>query len=255
MVLTRDKLNLFLNQYLEVKKFDDYCTNGLQVEGRQPIKKICFSVSASRENIEKAVSMKACALIVHHGIFWKNNPVDSLKGPLKNRLVPLIKNDINLFSYHLPLDGHKKIGNAAVIAAKLGLVKIQPFCLYKGSFIGVQGCFKSKTSPAVLEKKLAHLLNHRIIVSTPSATLSLRTIGIITGGGGSFHKYASSERLDSYLTGEISENDWFDAKEAGLCLFAGGHNATEEFGIQALMKLLEKKFKVDCEFIKSYNPI
>ena len=74
-------------------------------------------------------------------------------------------------------------------------------------------------------------------------------------GGGSFYKYASNEKLDSYLTGEISENDWFDAKEAGLCLFAGGHNATEEFGILALMKLLEKKFKVDCEFIKSYNPI
>jgi len=255
MILTRDKLHLFLNRYLEVKKFEDYCTNGLQVEGRKSIKKICFSVSASRENIEKAVSMSACALIVHHGIFWKNNPVDSLKGQLKNRLAPLIKHDINLFGYHLPLDGHKKIGNAAVIAAKLGLLQIQPFCLYKGSFIGVKGSFKSKTSPAVLEKKLEHLLNHKIIVSTPSKDLKLHSIGIVTGGGGSFYKYASSENLDSYLTGEISENDWFDAKEAGLCLFAGGHNATEEFGVQALMKLLEKKFKVDCEFIKSYNPI
>jgi dinuclear metal center YbgI/SA1388 family protein len=255
MTLTREKLDLFLKQYLEVSKFDDYCLNGLQVEGCEEIKKICFSVSASRENIIKAISLKTHALIVHHGIFWKNNPVDSITGPLKGRITPLIKNNTNLFAYHLPLDGHLKIGNAAVIASKLGLFKIEPFCEYKGSAIGVKGVLKKSLSIKMFESKLEKILNHKITISSPSNNLSLKSIGIVTGGGGSFHKFAAKENLDAYLTGEISENDWFDAKEAGLCLFAGGHNATEEFGILTLMKLIEKKYKVDCYFLKSDNPI
>ena len=250
MSVTRETLSRFLNDYLNVSLYDDYCPNGLQIEGKKTIKKACFAVSATLDSIEKAVKQKADALIVHHGLIWKLQSEKTLTGPFAKRIFPLIQNNINLLGYHLPLDGHQHIGNAAVIAKKLGLLKIKPFCTYKKpeAHIGVQGTFKTATGAEALKKKLEKLLNHPVIISSPQNGKKIKTMGIVTGGASSFHN-------NSYLTGEISEHDWHESSESGIHMFAGGHNATEEFGIKELMKKLKVKYNIETSFISSSNPV
>ncbi|MGZ8916522.1 MAG: Nif3-like dinuclear metal center hexameric protein [Methylobacter sp.] len=51
----------------------------------------------------------------HHGLFWTFHGAKPLTGAFAKRIFPLVKNDINLFAYHLPLDGHPDIGNAAML--------------------------------------------------------------------------------------------------------------------------------------------
>jgi putative NIF3 family GTP cyclohydrolase 1 type 2 len=52
----------------------------------------------------------------------------------------------------------------------------------------------------------------------------------------------------------MSEHDYHESQEAGIAMFAGGHNATEKFGIMALMNLVRIKFKIKVLWIDSDNP-
>lgn len=90
-----------LNATLSPQLIKDYCPNGLQVEGRKEIKKIVTGVTASKALIEEAIKMNADAILVHHGYFWKGES-EAIRGMKGERIRQLIKNDINLFAYHLP---------------------------------------------------------------------------------------------------------------------------------------------------------
>jgi dinuclear metal center YbgI/SA1388 family protein len=252
--MEREKLENFLKNLLSPHTFQDYCPNGLQVIGKENISRIAFAVSATKDSISQAVDAKADCLIVHHGLFWKFHGVRTLTGPFAKRIFPLVKNDINLFAYHLPLDANLEIGNAVCLANQLQLFNIQPFGDYKGSPTGVKGILPQSVDSNTFNKNLKNILDHQILHSRPETKDAIKTVGIITGGANSDWLLALKENLDCYITGEMSEHDWHEAKEAGIHMFAGGHHATEKFGVQALMKKINNEFKVDCIYIDSKNP-
>jgi dinuclear metal center YbgI/SA1388 family protein len=234
MSVKREQLENYLNKLLSPHQFDDYCPNGLQIEGRPEIKKICFAVSATKESIDQATKLKACALIVHHGLFWKFHGPKPIVGPFAKRILPLIKNDINLFGYHLPLDANLTCGNAFSIAKILKLSQITHFGDHKGMPTGVKAVFEKPIAASKLKLELEKLLAHPVI-HADNGKSKIKSIGIITGGANNDWIQASKLGLDAYLTGEISEHNWHEAKEAGIHFYAGGHHATEKLGIQALM--------------------
>lgn len=254
MAIKREELEKFLNEYLEISNFKDYGPNGLQVEGKDTISKIAFAVSATKASVSEAVRQHADALIVHHGLFWVFHGPRSITGPFAGRVKPLIQNDINLFGYHLPLDAHPKDGNAATLADKMELINRRPFGDYKGSPTGICGEFSKPLKAKELQEKLESLLNHKVILSSPNANQVISSIGIVTGGANGGWVGCLSEGLDAYLTGEMSEHDWHEAKESGVHMFAGGHHATEQFGVQALQKTLGEKYQVETFYIDSENP-
>lgn len=253
--MKRRDLENFLNEKLKPELFDDYCPNGLQVEGKEEIKKIVFALSATSESANYAVSKKACALIVHHGLFWKFHGPKTLTGPFYRRVAPLLKNDINLLGYHLPLDGQIEFGNAATIAQKLELNDILPFGEYKKTYTGVKGKFNTEISGLDLKNLLEKILGHQVLWSNPIDGKKIKSIGIITGGANSQWIEAYRTGLDAYLTGEMSEHDWHESREAGVHMFAGGHHATEKLGIMALMNEVKKEFPdLELEYFESDNP-
>lgn len=243
----------YLNKYLDIYRYQDYGPNGLQIEGKSEVRKIAFAVSATLESIQECIEWGADALVVHHGLFWKFHGVRAIKGPYGKRIKLLIQNEINLLGYHLPLDGHKEIGNAASIASLLGATVKGGFGDYEGMPTGVHVEFSPPIEVNVLKEKLREILNHSVIHAEGSAH-KISTLGIITGGANSQWKDAYYQGLDAYLTGEISEHDWHDAREAGIHFFAGGHNATEQFGVQSLMKKIRDDLALDCKYFSSDNP-
>ncbi len=253
-MINRRQLHDFYQNLLAAESYGDYCPNGLQIEGREEIAKIAFAVSATRESIDRAIDHDAAALVVHHGLFWYFHGVRTLAGAFGKRVQPLVKNDVNLFGYHLPLDGHPEIGNAACLGNQIGCIEQQPFGDYKGCATGIKGILKQPVNALELAKTLETVLEHRIIVASHDESQPIQSIGIITGGANGEWKQAEKERLDAYVTGEISEHDWHEAQEAGVHMFAGGHHATERFGIQALMAKTREQFDVECFFIDSDNP-
>ncbi len=251
---TRQQLEDFYRTLLSPDSYSDYGPNGLQIEGNTQLKTVAFAVSATRHSIAEAIDKNADTLVVHHGLFWKFHGARPLTGPFAKRIVPLINHNINLLAYHLPLDGHAEIGNAATLGNLIGCVEQQAFGDYRGSPTGIKGRLSSPCSASSLQLQLEQILNHKVIIASANENRIINTVGIITGGANSEWHLAQKEGLDAYITGEISEHDWHESQEAGIHMFAGGHNATEQFGIQALMEKTRQQFGLECFFISSKNP-
>ncbi len=255
MPILRQELDHYLADILLRDFCQDYGPNGLQIEGKETVGKIGFAVTASRSAIEKAIEDKCDALIVHHGLFWSFHGPKTITGPFAKRVVPLIRNEINLFAYHLPLDGHADIGNAVSLGRALGLIIDGPFGEYKKTITGTKGKFPSPVTAQQLKDKLEILLNRTITLSTANPQGLINSLAIITGGANSNWIEAYEQGIDAYITGEMREHDWYDSQEHGVHMFAAGHNATEEFGIKALKQKIERELHLECHFYPSENPV
>ena len=255
MALKQNDLLQYLNSLLTPQFFEDYGPNGLQIEGKQDIKKLAFAVSATHESLQQAIAWGADGIVVHHGIFWKHQGSRTVTGAWGERVKICVKNDFNLFAYHLPLDAHGEVGNAVALAEAIGMQELTGFAIQKKQPLGTKGKLTQPMSAKALKEKLEKLLNHQVILATPDENKVINTIGIITGGANNEWVKALDENLDAYLTGEISEYNWHDAKEAGIHYFAGGHHATEKFGIVSLMNRVKKdNSSLEVKFFDSPNP-
>lgn len=110
----------FCDELLQPAQFNDYCPNGLQVQGKPLIRRIVSGVTACKALLEAASARQADLVLVHHGYFWKGD-APQITGILRERLALLLRNDMNLVAYHLPLDAQPEFGNNRRLADLLGL--------------------------------------------------------------------------------------------------------------------------------------
>src|SRR5213593_4207124 len=180
----------------EIKDYDG-ATNGLQVENNGRITRIAATVDASLSTIRLAIKAKADLLLVHHGLFW--GPAHPWTGKRYELLRVLLENDLAVYSSHLPLDAHPRLGNNAQLCRALALKPRRPFFLEKGRFIG----YKSET--CLKRQELTGRL-HRALKAPPKLLAGgpdiCRHIGVVTGGAGSELKKAALEGVDTFVTGE-----------------------------------------------------
>jgi dinuclear metal center YbgI/SA1388 family protein len=248
-------LEKFLSAIYDSEKFNDFCPNGLQVQGKDRISSVFTAVSASQEIIEKAIHLKADALIVHHGLFWSGQK-NTITGTLYKRIKSLMENGINLYAYHLPMDGHPIIGNGIQLAKELQISKIEPFIKYRGNFLGVKGQFQTAISIDKVAENLEKKLNRKPQIFGQGKS-KVKKVAIVTGGGQKeFVSAIAQGQIDLFITGEVSENNYYEANEENVFFVSAGHYATEKFGPRALAKLLQsiKQFRL-TGFIDVPNPV
>jgi len=250
--MDRDIIVNFINSYLENDLIKDYSKNGLQVEGKEKIEKILFSVSISLEVIKKAIEIQADMIIVHHGLFWGIEEV--IKGKFKEKMKLLIENDINLCAWHLPLDKHNKIGNNVSIINFFKPVRIKPFGFYEGQKISYEAYLRKPEKLKDIVSCLVKNLNASPLVLDFGPD-KVRRFAVVSGGGQKMFKEAVEKKLDLYITGEASEFCFEMARENKINFIAAGHYNTEKTGILALKKLIEEKFKLKTFFFDTGNPI
>jgi dinuclear metal center YbgI/SA1388 family protein len=234
------------DQLLRTSEIGDYdgAVNGLQVANRGNVTRIAATVDASPATARLAAAAGADLLIVHHGLFW--GPAHPWTGKKYELLRLLVENNLAVYSSHLPLDAHPRLGNNALICAALGLKKLKPFFLTHGQTIG----FKTQTniSRGELAARLARATGTKPRV-IPGGPPICRRIGVVTGGAGGDLKLAADEGVDTFITGEGPHWTFALAEELGVNVLYGGHYATETFGVKALAAELSSKFKVPWEFL------
>jgi dinuclear metal center YbgI/SA1388 family protein len=245
-----DELRDYNASLLQTSLFKDYCPNGLQVEGRAEVQRIATGVTASQQVLDEAIAWGADAILVHHGYFWRNEDA-TIIGIKKRRIAQLLRNDVSLLAYHLPLDAHAELGNNARLGKLLGLAE-------QGRF-GEQNiaCFGESAHTQTLAQfaaQIGHALQ-RIPQVIGDDARSVRKVAWCSGGAQGYFETAIALGVDAYLTGEISEQNFHLAQESGVAFIAAGHHATERLGIQALGEHLADRFDLEHRFFDQDNPI
>ena len=238
----------YLDELLTPAAFDDLGPNGLQVPGREEVRRVMTGVTAQRALAERAVAEDADLVLVHHGLFWNFNPV-GLTPVLAERLRPLFKHDIALAAYHLPLDAHPEHGNNALLAEALGAASHEPF-----GDVGRGATFAEPVEAAELFARVARVCGREPLVFD-AGPARIRRLALVSGGAASRLDRAIAEGYDAFLTGEPMENVMADAREAGIHFLAAGHYATETFGVRRLGELLAARFGVEHVWVDLPNPV
>ena len=244
------ELQDYIGSELAVGRFNDYCPNGVQVEGRAEVHRIATGVTASQAVLEAATAWGADTILVHHGYFWRSEDA-SITGIKKRRIAHLLRHDVSLLAYHLPLDAHPEWGNNAQLGKRLGFIE-------EGRF-GEQdiACHGRLLAPKSLDKlKLGiaeSLQREPQVIGDLGANIT--RVAWCSGGGQGYFEQAISLGVDVFVTGEASEQCFHLAQETGVAFIAAGHHATERFGIQVLGEHLAVHFGVEHRFFDQDNPI
>ena len=252
--MQRTELETYLNLYLEVARFRDYCPNGLQVEGRPEVGTLVTGVTASLDLLHAAIARGADAVLVHHGYFWRGED-PRVTGTRRGRLAALLKNEINLFAYHLPLDAHPEVGNNVQLARALEL----PYAAGSAGRFGEQdlgshGVFAVPPTVGELGRRIAARLNRLPQIIGDEQKL-VKRVAWCTGAAQAYLEDAARLGVDAYISGEISEQTVHLARETGVAYLAAGHHATERYGIRALGEHLAARFGIEHQFIDIANPV
>ena len=256
----RDELSLYLDDHLQVARIKDYCPNGLQVQGKPIIKTLVSGVTASLALIEEAIALKADAIMVHHGWFWKNDDA-RVVGQLHSRLKLLMDHEINLFAYHLPLDVHSVLGNNAQLAKVMGWKPLMGSKRASLSASSVMDGLIWEGRPEASQKTLGQLARSisgrlgRDPLVIGDLNKPIKRIAWCTGGAQGYINQAISMKVDAYISGEVSEQTFHAAQESGVAYIAAGHHATERYGIAALGEFVAQKYKLSHQFVDIPNPV
>jgi dinuclear metal center YbgI/SA1388 family protein len=248
--MRRADLEAYLDQYLEIGRFRDYCPNGLQVEGRSSVATIVTGVTASAALIEQAHAASADALLVHHGYFWRGED-QRLTGVRRRRIAMLIEHDINLFAYHLPLDAHLEVGNNVALARELGW-------RVTGRFGEQDLGFHGETEEPLTLEAFAQSLGERLArepLVIGEGGREVRRVAWCTGAAQSYLEDAVRLGVDVFVSGEVSEQTVHLARESGVAFISAGHHATERYGIAALGAHLADRFGLAHRHIDVPNPV
>jgi dinuclear metal center YbgI/SA1388 family protein len=223
--------------------------NGLQVANDGRVTRIGAAVDAGLVPFRHAVAAGVDFLIVHHGMYW--DMPRPLTGAAHARVAALIGGNCALYSSHLPLDSHPKLGNNALLARQLGLRPRRGFLPNDGGDIGcIATC---RLSRAQLRRKLESLYPRVIAIEFGPANPA--EVAFCSGSGNGAMPALLSSGAATLVTGELRE-EWFNvAQEQGLNLYLCGHYATEVHGVRALAAELSAKFGLPWEFIATENPL
>ena len=241
------------DRLLQPALFKDYGPNGLQVEGRPRVRRIVSGVTASRALIEAAIAARADAILVHHGLFWRGQD-GTVTGWMKQRLALLLRHDISLLAYHLPLDAHPELGNNAQLGRQLGFAALADgaWGRFGEQQLGFLGTVEACSGPE-LAQRVERALGRTPTLVDPGAR-PIRRVAWCSGGAQGYFEAAIAAGADAFLTGEISEPQAHLARECGVAFLACGHHATERYGAPAVGAHLAASLGLEHQFIEIDNP-
>lgn len=240
----------YCDQRLSAGDFADYCPNGLQVAGKDEVRRLVSGVTACQALLDAAIDHQADLILVHHGYFWRGEPAP-LVGIKGRRIRTLMQNDIGLLAYHLPLDAQPELGNNRQLAEKLEI--LDPTALPGEQGLLWHGRLAEPLTAEAFAARVARALGREPTL-IQAGDQPIARLAWCTGGAQKYIDQVTELGVDAYLSGEISESTTHSAREAGLHYFAAGHHATERYGVQALGRELAEHFGLAHEFIDIANP-
>ena len=234
------------NELLRIAEIADYdnALNGIQIENDGTVTKIAAAVDASVGTIQGAIAENVDFLIVHHGMFWPG--LRPIIGARREMLRLAFKNNLTLYSAHIPLDVHPEFGNNALLMRALRIDNSAPFFPWKNTLLGYRADVALTRAELRARVRDAVGAEPKTIDAGPD---HIRSIGVISGGAGGEILEVAKLGIDTLITGEAPHWAAVAARDMDLNLIVAGHYATETFGVRALAEHLGGKFGLPQTFI------
>ena len=248
-----DEVVLYLDTELRSAEVPDYdaALNGLQLTNANgSVSRVAAAVDFSLQSVNAAVREKADLLVVHHGMFWRGS--HRLVGPAFERIRAALDGGLAIYSSHIPLDLHTKLGNNVLLAKELSLQPNMSFGKYKGVEIGVGGECDLKTQELVDRlSTFSKGFRTTAVATTFEPGRRTKRWAMITGAGVSADtlEEARVRGVDTMIVGEGTHHTGVQAMEMGIVVMYGGHYATETLGVRALAEHIAQRFKVSHTFV------
>lgn len=267
-MIKRDELTGYLAGLYDYAAFDDYCENGLQVEGKDQIKTIVFGVSFNMPLLKRAVELNADAIIVHHGVFQPG--LFRIRDALKRKIKLLMDHDISLYGIHLPMDAHPEAGHNALLLSFLDAANTQPFDVgfmgdnvKKHSFDNILEIFHRRLHPEHsninssegYESKYFSLSRKHGFTVVQNGPDVPAKIAIISGGASRHYEDLAALGVDTFVVGEIKEHIPAVSLDTHTNFVNLGHYFSEKPGVLELQKRIQDAFDVKTEYIEIVNPV
>ena len=242
----------YCEQRLQSSEIVDFpgARNGLQLGNRGSVSKIGAAVDAGLLPFQQAVERGIDFLIVHHGMYW--NPPFPIVGAAYKKLSLAIENNLAVYGAHLPLDMHPEIGNNAILLKKLELELVDWVFPFEGR--PVAALTKVDVSRDALQQRIAKIFPKNMIPILYGSEVPKRAV-ILTGSGSSVIPQLASVGADTFITGELKQDNFNLAQELNLNIFACGHYASEVFGVRALAEEIGNCFNLPWEFVATECPL
>ena len=255
MSVALDQLTEYLDRCLQAQQYQDYCPNGLQVEGRPRVQRLATGVTACQRLLDEAIEWGADAILVHHGYFWRGES-PCIVGMKRRRIAALLAGDVSLLAYHLPLDGHPEFGNNARLGELLGLEVAwhEPLQPEVAGSVGNVADLPQGLAAGDLVARLEGITG-RGALHVGDSGAAVQRVAWCTGGAQGYIDAAVAAGADMYITGDASEQTVHIAREEGIHFVAAGHHATERYGVQALGEHLALEYDLEHRFIDIDNPV
>ncbi len=232
----------YINALAPLDTQEEWDNNGMLVgDMNAEVKKAVVVLDIDLRSVEKAKELGANLIISHHPVIF------SAMKKFTKGCVPfeLASNSINAICCHTPLDIADG-GTNDTLADILG------FNAYKAENPILRFADIDETSAESLADLLASKLNTKVRFADCGKTIS--KVAICTGGGASLIHEAGN--IDAFITGDAKHNDFLDALDAGISLFAAGHYETEIPVVPVIKEKLQVKFtEIEIIDIKQENPV
>ncbi len=238
----------YINELAPFKYAEGWDNVGLMLGSRKSeVKKILVCMDATLKTIQEAIDSGVDLIVSHHPFLFsklKSVDFDSMTG---QRILSLIKNDINVISAHTNLD--VAVGGVNdTFAEAVGLTECDKLKTYIPEGFEVDlGLGKVGKLPNELsfDQFLSHIKKHldiqnlRVIGAKPATVKKVATFcGSFDGDLESVKRH----NVDLLLSGDIKYHTALDAREMGLCVLDVGHFASERIIVTKLKRLLENRF-------------
>lgn len=245
-LLVKDFYN-FLETIAPLHIAEPQDNNGLQIGSLfNKVSGVLLTVDVSKEVISYALNKNYNLIISHHPFLYK--PITSItsdeyKGSL---IYSLIKHDINLISWHTPLDKISE-GVSEVFIKALNF-KSSGFILQEknenfgfGKVVYLEKSIKLKD----LAKKIGELINSWVMV-VGDLEAEIDSFGFCGGSGVFLKEKLKNLKINTLITSDVKYHTAQEAYEEGFNFIIIDHGVSESF----ILSFLKEKFQ---NFLKIHN--
>lgn len=205
---------------------------------------ILFCLDSTEAIVEEALALGCNLVIAHHPIVFRGLKRFNGSTYVERTVMQAIRKGVALYAIHTNLDNVHRQGVNAKIAEKLGLKDTRILVPKPGQTdigAGLLGFLPEPMAEIDFLLQVKTALRAACVRYTALRDKPVRSVAVCGGSGSFLLQEALRAGADVFVTADFKYHEFFDA-EGRLVIADIGHYESEQFTIELLYQIIQKKF-------------